>query len=228
MFKRIGLKLTAPPDADSVEKAFEQLQAEVTNLRKSLAENEKIIIKSIISDVEKTKIHPHSNLPGVCFQFNHASIYSKINENDLQVSVVCTELEGKDMNTIRTVAKQLLATHNATIVALLAREGADAATSFIIGASPDLAADLRPLLKEVFAKYPGKGGGDGRFVKHNMKYNTIIYMINRESGWMLLVLMLNCRFVQGSFAVDNKEVGPIVESIAEKLGAITLNAPSKK
>lgn len=112
----------------------------------------------------------------------------------LQVSVGCTELEGQDMGTIRTVAKQLV-TKPSTLVALLAKADAQS-TSFVIGASPDLAADLRPLLKEVFGKFPGKGGGDGRFV-------------------------------QGSFA--SNDVKALVDSIGEKLNAITLNAaPSKK
>lgn len=175
VLKRIGLRLTSPPDAEAVEKAFDQQMGEVTNLRKTLAESEKIIIKGIVSEVEKSKLNPHANLPGV--------------------TVGCTELEGQDMGAIRSVAKQILASRPATIVALLAKADGQS-TSFVIGASPDLAADLRPLLKEVFGKFPGKGGGDGRFV-------------------------------QGSFA--SNDVQALVDSIAEKLNGITLNAaPSKK
>lgn len=73
--KRIGLRLTAPPDAESVEKAFEQQMGEITNLRKTLAENEKIIIKGIVSDLEKSKIQPHATLPGVCYSYLHILLF---------------------------------------------------------------------------------------------------------------------------------------------------------
>ena len=68
------------------------------------------------------------------------------------------------MNITRTVAKQLLASNTSTLLGLLSK-GDDDVAVFTIGASPDLAADLRPLLKDVFVKFPGKGGGDGRFVQ---------------------------------------------------------------
>lgn len=68
------------------------------------------------------------------------------------------------MNITRTVAKQLLASNTTTLLALLSK-GDEDTVIFTIGASPDLAADLRPLLKDVFSKFPGKGGGDGRFVQ---------------------------------------------------------------
>lgn len=57
---------------------------------------------------------------------------------------------------IRNVSKTLLAARPKTLLALLA-SGEGESLSFVIGASPDLAADLRPLLKEVFVKFPGKG-----------------------------------------------------------------------
>jgi len=141
--KRLGLRLTAPPDADSVEKAFDQHFTEVENLRKKMAEEEKKAVKDIIKNIEQ-KLVPQ--------------------KASATVKLASIDMEGRDMNITRTVAKQLLAANTGTLLALVSKSDEDTAV-FTIGASPDLAADLRPLLKDVFVKFPGKGGGDGRFVQ---------------------------------------------------------------
>lgn len=39
--------------------------SEVASLRKTLADNEKIIIKAVVAEVEQTKLQPHSEKPEV-------------------------------------------------------------------------------------------------------------------------------------------------------------------
>jgi hypothetical protein len=63
--KRLGLRLTAPPDADSVEKAFDKHLEEVEILRKKMAEEEKKVVKDIVKSIEQ-KLIPHKNTPAVC------------------------------------------------------------------------------------------------------------------------------------------------------------------
>ncbi len=70
------------------------------------------------------------------------------------------------MDHLRTVGKQLLSTSTNTLAFLFSKT--KDGLIFVLGASTDLAVDLRPLLKEVFAKFGGKGGGDGRFVQGNI------------------------------------------------------------
>jgi len=141
--KRLGLRLTAPPDADSVEKAFDKHLEEVEFLRKKMAEEEKKVVKDIVKNIEQ-KLIPHKNTPAI--------------------KLASVDMEGRDMIITRTVAKQLLSSSTSTLLALLSKTD-DETIVFTFGASPDLAADLRPLLKDTFAKFPGKGGGDGRFVQ---------------------------------------------------------------
>ena len=63
--KRLGLRLTAPPDSDSVEKAFEQHMVEVENLRKKMAEDEKKVVKDLVKSVEQ-RLVPQKLNGGVC------------------------------------------------------------------------------------------------------------------------------------------------------------------
>lgn len=73
--KRLGLRLTAPPDADSVEKAFDKHMEEVENLRKKMAEEEKKVIKDIVKNIEQ-KLVPQKNNAGVSnFLPSHHSLF---------------------------------------------------------------------------------------------------------------------------------------------------------
>eukprot|EP01111_Echinosteliopsis_oligospora_P016107 TRINITY_DN6574_c0_g1_i1.p1 TRINITY_DN6574_c0_g1~~TRINITY_DN6574_c0_g1_i1.p1 ORF type:complete len:332 (-),score=61.93 TRINITY_DN6574_c0_g1_i1:216-1211(-) len=49
--KRMGLKLTSPPDHASVEKAFDQTMIDVTGLKKTVADNEKVIVKAVCNEL---------------------------------------------------------------------------------------------------------------------------------------------------------------------------------
>lgn len=80
---------------------------------------------------------------------------------------VCAKvIEGKDIKYLKLVAAEV--TGQASVVAVLLSPGAEG-TSFVIGASRDLNVDFRPALKEIFAKIPGKGGGEPRFVQGSFK-----------------------------------------------------------
>jgi alanyl-tRNA synthetase len=68
VLKRLGLRLTAPPDAESVEKAFDKHMEEVENLRKKMAEEEKKLIKDLVKNIEQ-KLAPHKTTAVVFFLF---------------------------------------------------------------------------------------------------------------------------------------------------------------
>jgi len=139
--KRLSVKLACPIEHEAVEKAVLQVSTDNNNLRKSIAENEKIISKALAAEILQKAV-------------------SKIGS---EVKLCVMDMGDRDMNTIRGVSKNAVLTPN-TMVALFAKGDAQTII-FVIAASAELPVDLRIMLKEVFEKVPGKGGGEARFVQ---------------------------------------------------------------
>lgn len=162
--KRIGIKLTVPPGYEPVEKAVDQLMADFSALRKTCTENEKIIAKALAAEILQNGVEKSAGS---------------------QVKLFSMDLSERDINLIKCIAKLLQATPN-SIVALYTKTGSKESITlnFIICASSDLNIDLRPLLKESFATFSGKGGGDQRFVQGNypnvVDTNALIVYINKK------------------------------------------------
>lgn len=82
--------------------------------------------------------------------------------------------QDKDIKVLRAIAKDDLFASN-SIVCLFAVNGSE--TSALLSASDDTKVDLRPIFKELSAKFAGKGGGQQQFITGNMKNTDVAQMI---------------------------------------------------
>lgn len=150
--KRMALKVMKPSlDYLAVEKSFEILQDDNNKLRKIQADLEK--------EAQKTTVEAILN-PG----YPNVQVLS-----DSKTKLFVVELEGKDMNFIRAVGKDIVTEHPDIIIATLTPLPIDAkektSVGFYITQSANLESDLRPKLKDIFADVPGKGGGEKHLVQ---------------------------------------------------------------
>lgn len=155
-FKRLGIKLTSPAEHAPVEKAVDQLLADFAALRKTCTENEKIIAKALASEVLQKGAKKQSSP---------------------SITVYTMDMSDRDVGLVKSVAKTVVTNNNNSLLVLLSKPPASNATNFVIAASPELTVDLRPMLKEIFAVFPGKGGGDQKFVQGSFNSTDVTALL---------------------------------------------------
>ena len=79
----------------------------------------------------------------------------------IAVKVVVKRLEGRDLESLRALASEIVAGPGA--VAILGSGGA--VSSIVLARSKELPLDLRPIGQQALAKIGGKGGGPPHFVQ---------------------------------------------------------------
>ncbi|KAL0479474.1 hypothetical protein AKO1_015145, partial [Acrasis kona] len=145
-FSSLGKHLSCSSSTQDVTSAVEAQIESYNQLKKTCNDYEKIVLRSTASELFQTADVTQSG--------------SKL---------IVSELKGKDMRFMRAVAKEAVFSSN-SIVCLY---NCDAETQFVINCSTDLKqVDLRQVVKSLFVKVNGKGGGQAVSVTGTLKTNN--------------------------------------------------------
>ena len=147
VLKKVASKLGCAPDA--IEKTLEQVLESSTSTKKMFAEAEKLLVQKVAKEIASNPEAPQSGA---------FSLYSQVLSGDLSVV--------SDVNNMRRIVKDPIFSSRSVLILL---GPTDTVVNFVVAASDDvvkqLSLDLRPLIKDVFVKTPGKGGGAASMIQ---------------------------------------------------------------